>query len=54
MGESFDAAMFVCKIQAGVFDGKLHQELAKLSHEQLEQIAELLAMQVKRKKKQDS
>jgi len=48
--EPFDAALFVARLQAGMFDGHLHQELAKLSHEQLEQVAKVLARQFKRNK----
>jgi len=49
MGEPFDAALFVSRMQAGVFDGKLHEELASLSREQLEQVAELLNEELRRR-----
>lgn len=45
MDEAFDAAVFVSKVRAGVFNGALHEELAKLSREHLEQVAAILAQQ---------
>lgn len=45
MDETFDAAVFVSKVRAGVFNGALHEELAKLSREDLEQVAAILAEQ---------
>lgn len=43
VGEPFDAALFFARMQAGMFNDWLYEELAKLSREQLEQLAELLA-----------
>jgi hypothetical protein len=37
------AEEFVAKLQSGVFDGYLTEELARLTREQLEQIVQLLA-----------
>ncbi len=48
--KSFDPARFVSMMQCGVFDGRLHSELERLSREQLEQVAILLAQRNKRDK----
>jgi hypothetical protein len=43
MDQPFDAKEFVAQLQQGVFDGRVNLEFRKLSHEQLEQVAILLA-----------
>ena len=43
MDKLFDPGEFVSKMQSGAFDGRLHDELAKLSREQLEQVAMVLS-----------
>lgn len=45
MDKSFDPVQFVSRMTSGAFDGRLHEELARLSQEQLEQVAALLAVQ---------
>jgi hypothetical protein len=47
----FDAAEFLERLNRGEFDGRVHQEIRKLSQEQLEQIALLMAKHLKEKKK---
>ena len=39
----FEADEFLKKLDRGDFDGHLHEVLAKLPHEQLEQVARLMA-----------
>ena len=43
MGKPFDPVDFASRIQSGALDGQLHEELARLSREQLEQVATLLS-----------
>jgi hypothetical protein len=43
MDQAFDAAQFVQQLDKGAFDGRLHVAFRKLSREQLEQVAILLA-----------
>jgi hypothetical protein len=43
LSNAFDAATFAEQLGKGVFDGQLHIELAKLSQEQLLQVAVVLA-----------
>ena len=49
MDEPFDPALFVSRVQAGFYDGHLNQELARLSHEQLEQVALLLSERLQKR-----
>jgi len=52
MEPPFSAEMFVALLKRGVFEGKLTEQIEKLSYEQLEQVAVLMAKQMKEKKEQ--
>ena len=45
VGDTFDPAMFLATVQSGALDGRLHQELAKLIRDQLEEVAKQLIEQ---------
>ena len=47
MDQKFDAAKFVEQFDHGLLDGRLDEELAKLTQEQLTEVALLLARLVK-------
>lgn len=47
MQRGFDVRDFVEKLNAGAFDDRLNEELGKLSYEELEQVALLLAQNQK-------
>jgi hypothetical protein len=51
MDQEFNAANFVEQFDKGALDGRLHEELIKLSQEQLGEVALLLAALVKGKAK---
>jgi hypothetical protein len=44
----FSAQEFVEKMDLGLFDGKLHQEIDKLSHEHLREVDHILTQRPKR------
>jgi len=48
LGTAFNAEEFVERLNRGAFDGRLHEVLHKLSFEQLEQVAILMANRLKR------
>jgi len=50
MSNTFDAAAFLARLQTGEFDGQLHQVIATLTHEQLEQVALLMAERLNERK----
>jgi hypothetical protein len=45
MEKPFDPSLFVAMMRQGAFDGRLHEELANLTREQLEQLVLLLPEQ---------
>ena len=46
---SFNAEVFLNQIEMGVFNGHLHEELDKLTHEQLEEVALLMARRLRKR-----
>jgi len=46
MNRVFKAEEFLDKLNGGTFDGRIHDELLKLSGEQLEQLAMLMSRQL--------
>ncbi len=42
MAETFDAKQFLDRLSLGEFDGRIPEELRKLTHEQIEQVALLM------------
>jgi hypothetical protein len=50
MDRPFDAAEFLSELESEELNGRMNQELAKLSREELEQVAALLARKLERKK----
>jgi hypothetical protein len=46
--ESFNAEAFVADLSRGDYDGRLHEEFRKLTHEQLQEVAALLTKQLKK------
>jgi hypothetical protein len=49
----FDPDQFLEKLNQGLFDGRLNEEIQKLSSEQLEQIARLLTARLAANKGRD-
>jgi hypothetical protein len=47
MNDPFDSERFLERMQSGEFDGRIVDEMAKLTTAQLEQVAALLAIQLK-------
>ena len=47
--QTFDTEAFVADLSRGKYDGRLNEEFRKLTHEQLEAVAALLAKYVKRR-----
>jgi len=47
MDHTFNAEEFLEKLALGAFDGRLQEEFRKLSHEQREQVALLMAKRLK-------
>lgn len=47
MGEEFDATKFVDQFHQGLFDGRVNEELSKLTQDQLAEVALLLAARIK-------
>jgi hypothetical protein len=47
MDEEFDAIKFVDQFHQGLFDDRVHEELAKLTQDQISEVALLLAARIK-------
>ena len=47
MAEPFDAQRFLDRLSLGEFDGRIPEELRKLTHEQIEEVALLMIKQTK-------
>ena len=47
MDEEFDATKFIDQFHQGLFDGRVHEELAKLTQDQISEVALLLAARIK-------
>jgi hypothetical protein len=47
----FDADVFLALLNRGVYEGRLREEIAKLSDDQLEEVALLMAKQLKENSK---
>jgi hypothetical protein len=45
MAETFDAQKFLDRLSLGEFDGRIPEELRKLTHEQIEEVALLMIKQ---------
>jgi hypothetical protein len=54
MDTKFDAAAFAARIQAGEFDGHSGEALSKLTRDQLEQVAVILARTYRRRRVPDT
>jgi len=46
--ECFNPEEFVQKLDCGAFDGHVSEEIRKLTHQQLEQVAILMAVRLRR------
>lgn len=49
MNPEFDPRVFLAKLNAGVFNGRLNEAIHELSPEQLEKVAVLMAQTLRRK-----
>ncbi len=49
MSETFDAQKFLDRLNLGQFDGRIPEELRKLTHEQIEEVALLMIKHTKEK-----
>lgn len=50
MNRTLDVREFFALLNKGVLDGRLSQELKRLSREELEELAKLMAEQISRKR----